>query len=280
MTTPPTRRQRWRERKQYRRTTRLLAAAVALIIGAGVAGGTWWAQRSDDTSSAEPGEYVPPSDITPPPQDETSPSSTASADPSSSASSPPTSSSSSSSSDSPSSSSSSSTSAAERSDGGSSSAGTVAPSGDPTRVQVDSDGRSIVDTSLEATTLDSDKVLAPAFGTAGWYAEPGWPKPGHKGASILVGHINHGSDPDVFWNLPKVKIGDIVTVTYGSGEEVQFKITKSEAADKKGVPQDDSIWDHDNPEPVLRLITCDPETPLNEGHYEGNWVVWADEIVT
>ena len=48
------------------------------------------------------------------------------------------------------------------------------------------------------------------------------------------------------------------------------------AASKKGVPQDDSIWDHDNPEPRLRLITCDPTTPLEGGHYEGNWVVWAE----
>ncbi len=271
MTTPPTRRQRWRERKKYRRTTTAIAAAVALIIGAGVAGGTWWAQR-DDSASAEPGEYVPPTDITPPSQ---------------STSSSPSSSSTSSSSTSKSTSSSSSTSSSEaqRSDSSTSSSTTggssgEAPSGDPSRVQVESGGTSIVDTTLEATTLDADKVLAPDFGNAGWYAEPGWPKPGHPGSSILVGHINHGSDPDVFWNLPKVKIGDIVTVTYASGEEVQFKITKSEAAPKSGVPQDDSIWDHDNPEPVLRLITCDPETPLNDGHYEGNWVVWADEIVT
>lgn len=146
-------------------------------------------------------------------------------------------------------------------------------------MQVDSGGRSVVDATLQATTLDSEKVLAPPFGLAGWYAEPGWPKPGHAGASILVGHINHGSNPDVFWNLPKVSVGDIVTVTYGSGTDVKFKITKSQAASKAGVPQDDSIWDHDNPEPVLRLITCDPETPLNGGHYEGNWVVWADQMV-
>ena len=75
-------------------------------------------------------------------------------------------------------------------------------------------------------------------------------------------------------------IGDVVTVTYGSGRTVKFKITRSEAASKKGVPQDDSIWDWDNPEPVLRLITCDPDTPLSGGHYEGNWVVWADQMVS
>ena len=136
--------------------------------------------------------------------------------------------------------------------------------------------RELVDASLQATYLDSQKVLAPPYGTAGWYAEPGWPKPGHTGASILVGHINHGSQPDVFWNLPQVRIGDLVKVTYGSGRSVDFRITRSEAASKAQVPQDDSIWDHDNPRPVVRLITCDPTTPLNGGHYEGNWVVWAE----
>ncbi len=275
MTTPPSRRQRWRDRKRYRRTTWLLAAAVALVIGLGVAGGAWWMQRSGESSSAKPGEYVPPTDITTPPKDDTA------MPRSSSTSSSTKTSPSSSSSSSTSSSSSDSTTQPDDDDDASDddAANSEAPSGSPTRVQIESDGRSVVDASLQATTLDSDKVLAPPFGTAGWYAEPGWPKPGYAGASVLVGHINHGGDPDVFWNLPKVDVGDIVTVSYGSGEQVQFKITRSEAASKKGVPQDDSIWDYDNPDPVLRLITCDPETPLNEGHYEGNWVVWADEIV-
>ena len=31
--TPPTRRQRWRDRTQYRRTTALLAVAVAVLLG-------------------------------------------------------------------------------------------------------------------------------------------------------------------------------------------------------------------------------------------------------
>lgn len=264
MTTPPTRR-RGQERKRSPRATWLLAALVALVIGAIAAGGTWWAQRDDSGTALESGEYVPPSEIATSSSTSTSStSSTTSASRSSgSASSSPA--------------------AVSSSSPGSSPTGSQGaqqtPSGEPTRVQVDSGGKSIVDANLQATKLDSEKVLAPPFGTAGWYAEPGWPKPGHQGASILVGHINHGSNPDVFWNLPQVEIGDVVTVTYGSGTDVKFKITRSEAATKGGVPQDDSIWDHDNPDPVLRLITCDPETPLKDGHYEGNWVVWADQMV-
>lgn len=264
MATPPTRGQRWRKRARYRHTTWLIAAVAALVVGGGAAGGVWLSQRDDDGLSVDAGDYVPPSDIFPSAQPpETSSTTKAKKSPSSTPTASPTSSS---------------ASAAQKSSTSPAAIAQQAPAGEPTRVQVSSGGRSIVDASLEATKLDSEKVLAPPFGTAGWYAEPGWPKPGHDGASILVGHINHGSKPDVFWNLPQVKVGDVVTVTYGSGKEVQFKINKSEAATKSGVPQDDSIWDYDNPDPVLRLITCDPGTPLSGGHYEGNWVVWADQL--
>lgn len=262
--TPPTRRQRWRERKEYRRTTAVLAAAVAVLLGGGVAAGTWWSQQ--DKESVAPGTYVPPSSIMPTSQTARSSSTTSTPTKKKKTTSSSTRSTSATSSSAP--------------QASSTATSGVAPAGSPTRVQVTSGGRELVDANLGATRLDAQKVLAPPFGTAGWYAEPGWPKPGHKGASILVGHINHGGNPDVFWNLPSVKLGDIVTVTYGSGSTVKFKITRSEPASKKGVPQDDSIWDWDNPKPVLRLITCDPGTPLSAGHYEGNWVVWADQMVS
>jgi LPXTG-site transpeptidase (sortase) family protein len=154
-----------------------------------------------------------------------------------------------------------------------------APSGDPARVVVtSSSGRELVNAGLQATYLDSKGVLAPPPGIAGWYAEQGWPKPGAPGASILVGHINYRGGPDVFWNLTSAKPGDVVTVTYGSGKTVKFQVTKSRAVSKKAVPKDTSIWDWQNPQPLLRLITCDPETPLQGGHYEGNWVVWATPL--
>lgn len=261
----------------------LLVTALVLIIGGGVAAGAWWVQRGDAESSVSPGTYVPPSEIS-----STSPSSTSTTKQRKSdkhtkdtqgtkgaKETTSSSSSSSSSSSTTSSSSSSSTSESSTSDSGGS---TLAPDGSPSRVLVDSGGEELVDASLQATQLDSDNVLAPPFGTAGWYAEPGWPKPGFNGASILVGHINHGGNPDVFWNLPKASAGDVVTVKYTSGEQVKFRITRSEAASKSGVPDDASIWDYDNPDPVLRMITCDPQTTFEDGHYEGNWVVWAEPL--
>lgn len=156
---------------------------------------------------------------------------------------------------------------------------TVKPAGKPERVVVVStSGRTLVDARLVPSRLDDKGVLAPPFGVAGWYAEAGWAKPGWPGASILAGHINRRSPkvvPDTFGRLTEVRSGDRITVVYTSGESVTFTATKSRALSKKAVPRDDSIWDASNPEPLLRLITCDPETPVKGGHYQGNWVVWA-----
>ena len=156
---------------------------------------------------------------------------------------------------------------------------TVEPAGQPERVVVVStSGRTLVDARLVPDRLDADGVLAPPFGVAGWYAEKGWAKPGWPGASILAGHINRRSPTvqlDTFGHLTKVRPGDTITVVYTSGSSVSFTATKSKAVSKKDVPRDDSIWDSGNPKPVLRLITCDPTTPVRGGHYQGNWVVWA-----
>jgi hypothetical protein len=151
------------------------------------------------------------------------------------------------------------------------------PSGDPQRVIVTSSrGHLLVDATLVRTRLDRQGILAPPPGVAGWYAESGWPKPGFPGASILAGHINtRRNGPDTFARLPEVRPGAVVTVRYSSGDEVDFVVTRSQALPKTQTPEDDTIWDAANPRPLLRLITCDPATPVRGGHYLGNWVVWA-----
>jgi hypothetical protein len=137
-------------------------------------------------------------------------------------------------------------------------------------------GGRLVDAALVPTRLDESGVLAPAPGVVGWYNEPGWPEPGFPGASILAGHINtRRYGPDTFARLPQVRPGALIRVRYSSGDEVEFVVTRSAAVPKKQTPKDDTIWDAGNPHPLLRLITCDPTTPVQGGHYVGNWVVWA-----
>jgi hypothetical protein len=66
-----------------------------------------------------------------------------------------------------------------------------------------------------------------------------------------------------------------VTVSYDSGDTVTFEVTRSAAVGKSRTPTDDTIWDAGNPRPLIRLITCDPSTPIEGGHYVGNWVLWG-----
>jgi len=72
-----------------------------------------------------------------------------------------------------------------------------------------------------------------------------------------------------------VLAGATVSVSYDSGDTVEFEVTRSAAVPKSRTPKDDSIWDAANPRPLIRLITCDPTTPLEGGHYVGNWVLWG-----
>jgi len=153
------------------------------------------------------------------------------------------------------------------------------PAGDPVRVVVTgTDGTEFVDAPLIPQGLDAEGVFAPPPGVVGWYSEKGWPKPGHPGASILAGHINSPQNgDDTFARLPEVTPGATISVTYDSGDTVEFEVTRSQAVPKARTPQDDSIWDAANPRPLIRLITCDPATPIEGGHYVGNWVLWGRE---
>jgi hypothetical protein len=128
-------------------------------------------------------------------------------------------------------------------------------------------------------------VLEPPSDTVGWYHEQGaWPKPGFPGPSVLVAHISHQGEPGPFFALAKIKgvqsgvqKGDQVTVTYTSGDKVSFIITLVDRPEKVELPGG-KIWNKTQ-KPVLRLITCDPTTPFVNGHYLGNVLVYADQLV-
>ncbi|WP_146202452.1 class F sortase [Branchiibius hedensis] len=153
----------------------------------------------------------------------------------------------------------------------------AAPQGTPTQVFVfNAAGATIVNAQLTAIFVDSQGVLAPPGGVAGVLNNRGWAMPGYRGAAILAGHVTYGGVPDTFYNLPEVVPGDKIIVRYSSGDQVTFVATKSAAKPKSTLSKDGTVWDSGSPTPVLRLITCDPKTPIKNGHFEGNWVVWAN----
>ncbi|MFC0581555.1 class F sortase [Micrococcoides hystricis] len=147
----------------------------------------------------------------------------------------------------------------------------------------------IVHAPLDPVGLNSHGYLVPDFNRAGWYAQNGWKqqKPGVKGPAIIAAHVNQLDGEgavidDHFAKLHTLVPGDKISVRYSSEDVVSFTVVKSQAVDKV-VATDmngevaESIWDPGEDKPYLRLFTCDEDTPWVQGHYVGNWVVWAED---
>ncbi len=153
-----------------------------------------------------------------------------------------------------------------------------APDGHPMRVVVLGDhDTTIVNTGM--VSVDSPNgVLNPPTQRAGWYKEAGYVKPGFKGVSIIAGHVDYHGDPDVFQHLDRVRKGDRVIVTYSSGEEVHFVVDRTKVESRTQVPDDSTIWTSTKKTPVLRLLTCDPQSKQASGHFDDNFIAWAHRV--
>ena len=126
--------------------------------------------------------------------------------------------------------------------------------------------------------MQSDGRLVPPSGMAGWLADDGWPKPGLQSLyrSIVAGHVSGGGNPDVFYDLPKVRKGDTATVTFSSGDVAVIEIT----VDPMNVGKDDVttkakydwVWEGKKPGRVVSFFTCNLAAEHIGGHSVENWV--------
>ncbi len=111
----------------------------------------------------------------------------------------------------------------------------------------------------------------PAFGTAGWYERSA--RPGAAGSSVLVGHVDSYSGPDVFYALKDLQPGDEVRVGRSDGTIVTYVVEGQEQVDKDELPVD-RIFDWPS-EPALRLVTCGGEFDRTTKSYESNIIVYG-----
>lgn len=159
------------------------------------------------------------------------------------------------------------------------------PRGNPTNVRVSRRGVTIlskpISGAVDYSVQGSKRVLEPPASNTmvGWFQHNGvWPRPGFVGPSTLVGHISFRGDPGPFYKLRFVRPGDTVVVSYSSGDRATFMVTAVDKPPKLDLPVK-KIWNTTSV-PELRLITCDPNTPFVDGHYLGNIVVYADDMVS
>jgi LPXTG-site transpeptidase (sortase) family protein len=135
-----------------------------------------------------------------------------------------------------------------------------------------------VNTRLITLGLTSSGALAvPSLSeasVAGWYT--GSPRPGAIGSAIIVGHIDSGNAPAVFYRLPDLRHGDKVYVKRADGTLVEFRVTSVQTYLKDHFPTQ-AVYGP-TPDPELRLITCDGTFDYATGHYLSNIVVYATEV--
>ena len=119
--------------------------------------------------------------------------------------------------------------------------------------------------------LGDGSMDVPPFGLAGWYRLG--PAPGASGPSVIVGHLDTKTGPDVFYRLRDLRPGDEILVYDRSGDVAKFVVDSSELILKSELPTT-RIWNNTT-EPVIRLITCGGKFDRSTGHYLSNTIVYG-----
>ena len=142
----------------------------------------------------------------------------------------------------------------------------------PVRLQIAAIG---VDSTLMDLGLRADGTMEvpPGGFPAGWFT--GAPTPGELGPAIIAGHIDM-KGPGVFYDLQKLKPGDKVTVTRKDGSKPVFRVTRVAQFPKDQFPTALVYGNLDHA--GLRLITCGGSFNSASGHYEDNFVAFADLV--
>lgn len=106
----------------------------------------------------------------------------------------------------------------------------------------------------------------------GWYSLG--VKPGETGGAIMTAHYDTTTGkPAVFYNLRKMKKGDIIYVTMQDRQELLFQVTDILSEPVKGFPTE--LLFGNFPDKKLILITCDGIWNPLEKNYSKRLVVYA-----
>lgn len=126
-----------------------------------------------------------------------------------------------------------------------------------------------------ALGLDAGGALEvpPGGFPAGWFT--GAPTPGELGPAIMVGHVDM-KGPGVFFQLHSLEPGDRVIVTRADGSKPVFRVARVERFPKDQFPTKLVYGNLDHP--GLRLITCGGSFNSATGHYDDNFVAFADFV--
>lgn len=118
-------------------------------------------------------------------------------------------------------------------------------------------------------TLEVPDVGRPS--QAGWYTRG--VQPGQVGPAVIVGHVDGGGHPGVFYRLHELAVGDTVQVGRVDGSTLTFRVYRVQEVRKSAFS---TVEVYGNvPRPELRLITCGGTWVGGQYGYQDNWVIYA-----
>jgi sortase (surface protein transpeptidase) len=117
---------------------------------------------------------------------------------------------------------------------------------------------------------DGTMEVMKSFTDTGWFA-PG-PEPGEPGAAVIVGHVASRSGPAVFYRLPQLKVGQLITIRLEDGSTVRYVAKSMMKVSKNHFPT--NLVYAKTKQPTLRLVTC-AGTVNSSGYHPDNYIVFA-----
>ena len=109
-----------------------------------------------------------------------------------------------------------------------------------------------------------------------WYNKG--PIPGMPGSAVIAGHLNGRTvSSGVFYNLDKLKLGDIVEIIDQQGKKFQFKVVDVKTYDYNASAKD--VFVSDNSKARLNLITCSGDWIKDQKIYNKRTVVFTELIM-
>jgi Sortase domain len=90
---------------------------------------------------------------------------------------------------------------------------------------------------------------------------------------VILGHVDSKGGPAVFFRLPQLRRGDMVTIGRADGSSVRFVVQRTEQYPKDRFPTD-AVY-YPTLTPALRLVTCGGAFDATVGRYRSNVIVFA-----
>ena len=147
---------------------------------------------------------------------------------------------------------------------------------EPTAVAIPAIGvaSSLVDLGVAAagSPNEIEYEVPEQYELAGWFDLGG--RPGSRGPTVLLGHVDSTAGPAVFHDLRDLRPGDLVEVTVADGTVARYAVTTADRFAKDGFPT--AAVFSATADDVLRLVTCTGEFDRGARSYTDNLVVTAE----